>query len=99
MRDCDPCARDHDGYTAAHYAIERDDLEMLKALTVQFSSEIKVFSAEKITAVHETCLKALAIRQNQSLTGFMLACYHQSIKCLNYLIELGINDASLQVSG
>jgi ankyrin repeat protein len=97
MRECDPCFQDHDGYTPVHYAIERDDLEMLKALTTRFCSDIKLFSEEKITTIHNNCLKAISIRQKQGLTGFMLACYHQSIKCLNYLLELQINDVHLQV--
>jgi ankyrin repeat protein len=98
MRECDPCCQDFDGYTAAHYAVERDDVEMLKALTTRFYSEIKAFSEQKITTIHERCLKALSIRQNQGLTVFMLCCRCQSIKCLNYLIDqLKINDVNLQV--
>jgi ankyrin repeat protein len=97
MRECDPCAQDHDGYTPVHYAIERDDVEMLKALTTRFCSDIKLFSNEQINIIHNNCLKAISIRQKQGLTGFMLACYQQSIKCLNYLVELQINDVDLQV--
>jgi ankyrin repeat protein len=97
MRECDPCCQDIDGYTAAHYAAERDDVEMLKALTTRFYSEIKLFSNEKIITIHERCLKALSIRQKHGLTVFMLCCQYQSIKCLNYLFELQINDANLQV--
>jgi ankyrin repeat protein len=97
MRGCDPCAQDQDGYTPIHYAIERDDVEMLKALTTRFCSEIKLFSEEKIMMIHNDCLKAISIRQKYGLTGFMLACYQQSIKCLNYLHGLEINDVDLRV--
>jgi tetratricopeptide (TPR) repeat protein len=97
MRLCNPCDQDNDGYTAAHYAVERDDIEMLKALTTRFYSEIKLFSEQQIKATHERCLNALSIKQNQGLTVFMLACHHQSIKCLNYLLELNINDVNLLV--
>jgi ankyrin repeat protein len=97
MRECNPCYQDVDGYTAAHYAAERDDIEMLKALTTRFYSEIKLFSNQQITNIHENCLKALSIRQKYGLTVFMLCCQYQSIKCLNYLLELQINDANLQV--
>jgi len=97
MCGCNPCEQDIDGYTAAHYAVERDDVEMLKALTMRFYSELKRFSEQQITAIHERCLKALSIRQNQGLTVFMLGGQYQSIKCLNYLLELKINDVNLQV--
>ncbi|CAM2702740.1 unnamed protein product [Rotaria socialis] len=96
MFECDPCCQDRDGYTAAHYAVERDDIEMLKALTTRFHSNVKVFSDEQKIAIHERCLKALSLRQTQGLTVFMLACYNESIKCLDYLLELDINDAHLQ---
>lgn len=97
MRGCDTCAQDIDGYTAAHYAVERDDVEMLKALTLRFHSQAKPIPEERITAIHEQCRKALSIRNNQGLTVFMLACYRESLKCLNYLIELNINDSKLEV--
>ncbi|CAF3653798.1 unnamed protein product [Rotaria sordida] len=93
---CDPCCQDIDGYTAAHYAVERDDAEMLKALTMLIHSQIKIFSEEQTNAIHERCLKALSIREKQGLTVFMLACHHESIKCLDYLLELNINDVNLQ---
>ena len=98
MRGCDPCAQDQDGYTPVHYAIERDDVEMLKALTARFAAEVKLFSNEQIDTIHSHCLKAISVRQKHGLTGFMLACYQQSIKCLNYLLELQINDVDLQVT-
>ena len=97
MRGCDTCAQDNDGYTAAHYAIQRDDVEMLKALTIRFHSQAKPISEDQVTAIHEQCLKALTIKEKQGLTGFMLACHHESIKCLNYLTELNINDTHIEV--
>ncbi|CAF2103310.1 unnamed protein product [Rotaria magnacalcarata] len=96
MRGCDTCAQDLDGYTAAHYAVERDDVEMLKALTLRFHTQAKPIPEERITAIHEQCLKALSVKNNQGLTAFMLACHHESIKCLNYLNELNINDSNLE---
>ncbi len=98
LRGSDPCAQDSDGYTAAHYAVERDDIEMLKALTLRFYSETKAISEGEITAIHEKCLKSLSLKENQGLTVFMLACQHESLKCLDFLIGLDINDSNLQVS-
>ena len=96
MRGCDSTIQDRDGYTAAHYAVERDDVEMLKALLVRFHSRIKPFSDEYVDQIHQRGLKALSLRNRQGLTVFMLACYHQSLKCLDYLLELNINDVQLQ---
>ncbi|CAF0979153.1 unnamed protein product [Rotaria sp. Silwood1] len=96
MFECDPCCQDIDGYTAAHYAVERDDVEMLKALTMRIHHQIKIFSEEQTNALYEHCLKALSIREKQGLTVFMLACHHESIKCLDYLLELNINDVNVQ---
>ncbi|CAF0841104.1 unnamed protein product [Adineta steineri] len=96
MHGCDPCCQDNDGHTAVHYAVERDDLEMLKALTTCFNSRITSFSEEKTAAIHERCLKALSIRDKHGRTVFMLSCQYESIKCLNYLIELNINDVNLK---
>ena len=98
MRGCDTCAQDSDGYTAAHYAVERDDVEMLKALTIRFYSQTKPIPEDQIIAIHNQCLKALTIRNKQGLTVFMLACHHESIKCLDYLIGLNINDCNLEVN-
>lgn len=97
MRESDPCYQDADGYTAAHYAVERDDVEMLKALTVQFSSHTKPLPMEKVIAIHERCLQALSIREKHGLTVFMLACQHASLRCLDYLHELNLNDVHLTV--
>lgn len=97
MRGCDPSAQDVDGYTAAHYAIERDDLEMLKALTNRFHSQVKLISEQDIESAHKVCLNALTLRNKEGLTPFMLACNRESLKCLNYLIELGIQDSNIQV--
>lgn len=96
MREYDFCSQDNDGYTAAHYAAERDDVEMLKALTMKLHSSNKIFSSEQLKNIHVKSLKALTIRQNQGLTVFMLACLRQSFKCLEYLIQLEINDVNLQ---
>lgn len=96
MRGCDPCAQDDDGYTAAHYAVERDDVEMLKALTVRFQAQAKTISNDQITAIHNQCLQALTIRTKQGLTVFMLACHRASMKSLDYLISLNINDSQLE---
>ncbi|CAF1210642.1 unnamed protein product, partial [Didymodactylos carnosus] len=38
MRNIDPTAQDNDGYTAAHYAVEWNNVEILKALTVRCHS-------------------------------------------------------------
>ena len=97
MLGCDPCCQDIDGYTPAHYVAERDDVEMLKALTTRFHEQVKLFSEQRTTDIHERCLKALSIRQKQGLTVFMISCYHQSMKCLDYLLSLNINHANLQV--
>ncbi|CAF0822556.1 unnamed protein product [Rotaria sp. Silwood1] len=96
MRGCNTCAQDIDGYTAAHYAVERDDVEMLKALTLRFHSQAKPIPEERITAIHQQCINALSLKNKQGLTVFMLACYHGSLKCLNYLIDLHINDSNLE---
>ena len=98
MRGCDTCAQDADGYTAAHYAVERDDVEMLKALTMRFVTQARPITDEQITAIHGQCLKALTLKEKQGLTVFMLACHRESIKCLNYLIELKLNDSDVRVS-
>ncbi len=98
MRGCDTCAQDSDGYTAAHYAVERDDVEMLKALTIRFHSQVKPISDQQITAIHEKSLQALTLKNKQGLTVFMLACHHESLKCLNYLIELNLNDCHFEVN-
>lgn len=98
MRECDTSAQDSDGYTAAHYAVERDDVEMLKALTMKFHIQTKPISEEKINQIHHNCLRALTIKENRNLTVFMLACFHGSIKCIDYLLtELKINDCHLEV--
>ena len=97
MHGYDPCCQDNEGYTSAHYAVERDDIQMLRALTTRFCSEIQPFPEQQRTATHERCLKALSLREKHGLTVFMLACQHESLKCLNYLIELKINDVNLHV--
>lgn len=96
MRGCDLTNQDRDGYTAAHYAVERDDVEMLKALTVRFLCRVKPFSNDYIDQIYQQGLKSLTLRNRQGLTVFMLACFHQSIKCLDYLLDLKINDVHLQ---
>lgn len=97
MFGCDPTHQDHDGYTAAHYVAERDDVETLKALTTPIDSKVKVVSEEKKASLHERCLQALSIQNNQGLTVFMVAVRCESMKCLDYLLGLNINDANLQV--
>lgn len=97
MRGCDVCTQDFDGYTAAHYAVARDDVEMLKALTVRFHSQARPIPEDQIERTHQECLRALTLKTHQGLTVFMLACYHESLKCLNYLIELNQYDANLEV--
>ncbi|CAF0826668.1 unnamed protein product [Adineta ricciae] len=96
LRGCDTCAQDNDGYTAAHYAVERDDVEMLKAVTLRIHPQVKPIPEEQIVAIYEQCCRALSIKENNGLTPFMLACQHQSMKCLDYLIEMNINDCHLQ---
>lgn len=97
MYGCDPCCQDNDGYTPAHYAVERDDVQMLRALTTHFSPQIQVLPEKQMKDTYECCLKALSLREKNGLTVFMLSCQHESIKCLNYLLELKINDINLQV--
>ena len=97
MRGIDTCAQDADGYTAAHYAVERDDVEMLKALTVRFQSQAKPISDEQVMNIHQRCLKAPTLKERRGLSAFMLACQRESTKCVNYLIELNLNDSSTQV--
>ena len=97
MRGCDVRVQDSDGYTAAHYTVERDDVEMLKALTMRFSTQVKCFSEQYVNDVYEQGIQALSLRNHQGLTVFMLACYHGSIKCVQYLLELNINDAHRKV--
>lgn len=96
MRGCDLTNQDRDGYTAAHYAVERDDVEMLKALTVRFHCRVKPLSDEYIDQIYQRGFKSLTLRNRQGLTVFMLACFHQSMKCLDYLFDLKINDVHLQ---
>ena len=98
MRGCDTCAQDADGYAAAHYAVERDDVEMLKALTMRFFSQVKPISEQQTASIHQQCLRALTLKNQAGLTVFMLACHRESLKCLNYLIELGLNDSDTRVS-
>ncbi|CAF1593383.1 unnamed protein product, partial [Didymodactylos carnosus] len=93
LRNVDPCAQDNDGYTAAHYAVERDDVEMLKALTVRFHLTIKIFSDIEITKIQNRCLEALGIQEFSSeLNVFMLACKQQAVNCIKYLHELEIDN-------
>ena len=42
-------------------------------------------------------LEALRKRNRDNLTVFMLAVHRQSMKSLNYLLELNINDVDLLV--
>ena len=98
MRSCDTCAQDIDGFTAAHYAVERDDVEMLKALTMRFHTQAKPISEEQISTIHGQCLKALTLKEKEGRSVFMLAAHRESMKCLNYLIELNFNDSNLRVS-
>jgi hypothetical protein len=97
MRCCDPCSQDIDGYTAAHYAVERDDLGTLQALTMRFSSTLKPFPGHQMLAIHERSLLALTLTNQQGLTVFMLACHRESLKCFRYLLELNIRDVDRQV--
>jgi ankyrin repeat protein len=97
MRGCDPCCQDNDGYTAAHYAVERNEIEHLKALTARFFSRVKPIPEQQATAIHDACLKALTLRENHGLTPFMLCVNQESMKCLDYLLELNINDVNLHV--
>lgn len=98
LRGCDTCAQDVDGYTAAHYAVERDDVEMLKALTLRFHAQVRPLPEERIAAIHEQCCRALTLKEHNGQTVFMLACQQESLKCLDYLIEMNINDSNVEVS-
>lgn len=97
IRGADLLAQDHDGYTPAHYAVERDNLPLLKALTTKFDQHWTKFSSKPFEQIHENALQALRKRNHFGLTVFMLACQQKSMKCLNYLIELNIDDTHLQV--
>lgn len=97
MRGTDMCAQDLDGYTPAHYAAERDDVEMLKALTMRFQSQARPIPEDRIDAIYNQGIKALSMKNNQGLTVFMVACRHGSLKCLNYLISININDSNVEV--
>ncbi|CAF0879898.1 unnamed protein product [Didymodactylos carnosus] len=92
MRGADPCAQDKDGYTPAHYAVERDDVEMLKALIVRLHAKVKAFSDREVSKIHERCQEALIIRENRGgMTPFMLACFKQAINCARYIHNMGID--------
>ncbi|CAF1278437.1 unnamed protein product [Didymodactylos carnosus] len=87
MRRADPCTRDQDGYIPAHYAAEKDDLEMLKALTTRFHSNIKNLSTIQQNEICINCHKALAITDIFGRNVFMQACYKGAYKCVKYLQE------------
>ncbi|CAF4412857.1 unnamed protein product [Didymodactylos carnosus] len=93
MRNADPCARDRDGYTPAHYAVEKDDVEMLKALTVRFHATIKAIPDTEVNSTHKRCRDALAICENRGMTAFMLACFKQAINCARYIHGIQMDDA------
>ncbi|CAF1570619.1 unnamed protein product, partial [Didymodactylos carnosus] len=57
----DPCAQDQDGYTPAHYAVEKDDIEMLKALTVKLQVKTKPLQHSDVDKIHESCIQALTV--------------------------------------
>ncbi|CAF1370987.1 unnamed protein product, partial [Didymodactylos carnosus] len=91
MRYANPCSKDKDDYTPAHYAVERDDVEMLKALTVRFHPTVQILKDSDITNIHRRCLEALVIREKfGGMTTFMLACKNQAEKCMRYIHELGL---------
>ncbi|CAF1108941.1 unnamed protein product [Didymodactylos carnosus] len=92
MRGADPCAQDKDGYTSVHYAVEKDDLEMLKALTIRFHPKVKVSSEVEFDKIHENCTKSLTLTENFGMTAIMLACYKGAIKCITYLHEQQLID-------
>ncbi|CAF1553281.1 unnamed protein product, partial [Didymodactylos carnosus] len=97
MRDSDPCAQDQDEYTPAHYAVERDDVEMLKTLTVRFHARIKVLSDNEVNRTHKNCQRALIVRTNRGkMTAFMLACYKQAINCARYIHQTRMDHANTQ---
>ncbi|CAF1129129.1 unnamed protein product [Didymodactylos carnosus] len=85
MLNANPCARDRDCYTPAHYAVEKDDVEMLKALSVRFHAKIKAIPDSEVNSTLKRCLEALTICENRGMTAFMLACFKQAINC-----EVGI---------
>ncbi|CAF1281583.1 unnamed protein product [Didymodactylos carnosus] len=86
MREVDTCATDKDGYTAAHYAAEKDDLEMLKALTTKVHSQVKL-PPSNVEKIHANCMKALTITEKFGRTVFMLACCKGAINCARYVHE------------
>ncbi|CAF1085192.1 unnamed protein product [Didymodactylos carnosus] len=80
MREVDSCARDKDGYTAAHYAAEKDDLEMLKALTMKFHDKVKTLASSNVEKIYASCMEALTITEKS-------ACNKTAMKCVRYLHE------------
>ncbi|CAF1107105.1 unnamed protein product [Didymodactylos carnosus] len=71
MQGADPCAQDRDGYTPAHYAVEKDDVEMLKALIVRIHPDVKTFSESK-DLDGDTTLHYAVARNNLALTTFLI---------------------------
>ncbi|CAF1331781.1 unnamed protein product [Didymodactylos carnosus] len=95
----DPCAQDEDGYTPAHYAVECNDIAMLKALTMILHCHTKTLSDSEIVNVHQRCLNALVVREKSGgLIVSMLTCLKQAIKCVEYLHQLHMEQIETQVS-
>ncbi|CAF1062963.1 unnamed protein product, partial [Didymodactylos carnosus] len=85
MRESNPCAQDKDGYTPLHYAVEKDDVEMVKALTARFCIKLNTLPDAAIDKIHADCMRALTVTDKLGRTVFMLACYKGSLKCATYL--------------
>ncbi|CAF1447026.1 unnamed protein product, partial [Didymodactylos carnosus] len=97
MRGADPCAQDKDGYTPAHYAVERDDVEMLKALTVRFHIKSKALPHNQINKIRRNCYRSLVIRENfGGMIAFMLACFKEATKCIVYIHQFKMDHVNTQ---
>ncbi|CAF1005919.1 unnamed protein product [Didymodactylos carnosus] len=87
MRECDVSAQDVDGYTVLHYACERDDVEMLKALTVKPHPTVQHLNNEQLEKIAKNCQKAFRTSNKYGITPFMLACFKGAKKCIQYFHE------------
>ncbi|CAF1247920.1 unnamed protein product [Didymodactylos carnosus] len=87
MRECDLSAQDVDGYTVLHYVCERDDVEMLKALTVKIHSTVQYLNQKQLEKIDKNCQKAFRTSNKYGITPFMLACFKDAKKCIQYFYE------------
>ncbi|CAF1249031.1 unnamed protein product, partial [Didymodactylos carnosus] len=71
MRGVDPCVQDTSGLTAAHYACERDDVEMLKALTLPFHANVKALP-DNMDNDGDTCLHYTVVNNDLELSKYLI---------------------------